>query len=158
MEIIKNIKKWILQWVWIFIFFWLIWVWYVVFAVGTWDTLTADMWNNRNAPDYDSGRVAAHTNSRHFQTFTHNLWVIPSDVNIYVSPRSTWTPWSRITEFNSLSNTYTTPEATFVTTSEFILNIEEWDDFIKCDATGNVCPEWETSAYQSWYIRIKAWK
>jgi hypothetical protein len=57
-----------------------------------------------------------------------------------------------------LSNTASSPEATFVTPTEFILNIEAWDILIACDSTGNVCPGGETSVYQSWYVRIIARK
>jgi hypothetical protein len=43
---------------------------------------------------------------------------------MYLSPFSDGTPWARLTEYNSLSNTASSPEATFVTPTEFILNIE----------------------------------
>lgn len=52
MEILKQIKKWMLQWFWILLVVWLAWVSYAAFtwiawlAVSSWDTLTAQKWTN----------------------------------------------------------------------------------------------------------------
>ena len=48
MKILENIKKWMLQWIWILLIFWIVWITYAatIWTVSDWETLTAETWNS----------------------------------------------------------------------------------------------------------------
>lgn len=147
--------KWLIHGLGIVTMLWLVGITYA--AVSSWDTLTATMWNNRNAPDFDSGRIAADSISRHTQTVTHGLWVLPDRFQIYYANSANPT-WHVQADSATTWVTYQSPEASFATANDIVIDYYEWDYLIYCDTGANPCPESITTSYDSWFMRVKVRK
>lgn len=149
---IETIKKSFIWWIVFTLTVMIIWITYA--AVSSWDTLTADMWNNRNAPDFDSGWVAEESSTDHETTFTHNFWSLPTNIVIMTAPDNTGTR-ARYQDIGSPWHSYTSPESTLATTTQIKLKYHYPDHFLYCDVN-NPC-EWDSTT-DSGYIRVLAWK
>ncbi len=155
-KVLENLKKWLLQAIGFFLVVWLVGVTYASYtAANSWDVLTTSMWNNRNAPDYDSGWVAANSSSSHTDTFTHSFGSLPSNLIVYASYTND-NSWARLVNPNSMGLTYWPTENTVLTSNNIQINYYSWDWFLYCDSN-NPCPVWVNSS-ETWYIRVLARK
>lgn len=133
--------------------------------VATGTPITADSINNIVKADYDSGWVAVDSSTINSVTLDHNLNVIPSRIQLFVSNMNSDNPARvvRPAPLNSLADTYHAPENVALSKTKVMINFFSDDILVLCDTGANPCiredGQTETAiSIQSGYMRVLLWK
>lgn len=120
------------------------------------DTAGAARLRGGHVPDFDSGWVAASTQTTNSITLNHGLGALPSSMVIQVSTVNDGS-WARIASGSSFGAAGESPESNWVTTTQVQIRLWGGDNLIFCDDQGWTCPSGITTTNNG-YIRVLLWK
>ncbi|MFA4843145.1 MAG: hypothetical protein WC658_04865 [Candidatus Omnitrophota bacterium] len=112
-----------------------------------------------STPDYDSGWIAE-TNADHIRTFTHNLNVLPTRIQIWFSPDnppSSWISPMGVDQMNypQVYNNYKNPSGITINTTQIILGYYS-GVYLFSRYKAPLDGTWYN--YSSGYVRVLLWK